>query len=281
MTLTRRAAAAGLLAAGAASPAHASPRRVVSLVPCIDAILVRVADPEQITALSRWSREPHGSTIAGMARRFPSTGGSAEEIVALDPDLVLTSRYGFLPSARALARLDLRAEAFGVPSNMEESLAEVTRVAELVGHPERGGALNARIRGAVAAAAPPPGAPRLSALGFQANGFASAPGTLMDEMMRRAGFENAAVRYGLQRTGNVPLELVIADPPDVLLAGQRRPGTPDWAERVMGHPALKRVSDRMHRAVFPQKLLYCGGPVLIETVATLARARREALAKRA
>lgn len=272
---------AGLLAASLAGPVQARPRRVVSLVPCIDAILVRVADPEQIAALSRWSREPHGSTIAEAARRLPSTGGSAEEIVALQPDLVLTSRYGFLPSTRALGRLKLRAEAFGVPSSVAESLDEVTRVAELVGHPERGRALNARIRAALAAAAPVPGERRLKALGFQANGFASAPGTLMDEMMRLAGFENAAARYGLQRTGNVPLELVIADPPDVLLAGERRPGAPDWAERVMAHPALSRVSDRMHRAAFPQRLLYCGGPVLIETAAVLAKARREALARRA
>jgi iron complex transport system substrate-binding protein len=112
---------------------------------------------------------------------------------------------------------------------------------------------------------------------FQPNGFASAAGTLVDEMMRSAGFDNAAGRYGLKRSGSVPLERLIADPPDVLLAGQLRPGTPTWADRVLTHPALRLTAGRMHRAVFPQRLIYCGGPALIETAQMLARARREAL----
>jgi iron complex transport system substrate-binding protein len=37
----------------------------------------------------------------------------------------------------------------------------------------------------------------------------------------------------------------------------------------------------MHRATFPQRLMFCGGPVLIETAAVLARARRDALGARA
>ena len=41
------------------------------------------------------------------------------------------------------------------------------------------------------------------------------------------------------------------------------------------------MSHRMRREVFPQRLLYCGGPVLIETAATLARARRNVLEARA
>jgi iron complex transport system substrate-binding protein len=33
----------------------------------------------------------------------------------------------------------------------------------------------------------------------------------------------------------------------------------------------------MRRAVFPERLLYCGGPVLIDTAAALAAARRQVL----
>jgi iron complex transport system substrate-binding protein len=151
----------------------------------------------------------------------------------------------------------------------------------VVGNPERGAALVERIRTAIAAAAPRAGDRPLSALVYQSNGFASARGTLMDEMMARAGLSNAATRYGLTRTGNVPLERLLADPPDLLLAGQPKPGAPNWADRVLSHPALHAVAGRMHRAVFPQRLMYCGGPVLIETAAALAEARRETLAAQA
>jgi iron complex transport system substrate-binding protein len=58
------------------------------------------------------------------------------------------------------------------------------------------------------------------------------------------------------------------------LAGQASPGAPTWAERVLSHPALKALAGRMRRAVFPERLLYCGGPALIRTAAVLAAARR-------
>ena len=122
--------------------------------------------------------------------------------------------------------------------------------------------------------------PKWCALVYQSGGFASAQGTLMDDMLRRAGFENAASRYGLKRTGNVPLELLVADPPDVLLAGETKPGAPTWADRVLNHPALSRVAHQMHRASFPQQLTFCGGPVLIQTAAMLVRARQGALRAR-
>lgn len=270
-------AAGGAVALGGAAPA---PGRVVSLNPCLDVILVHVADRAQIAALSHYSRDALSSSIPKIAQTLPITYESAEEIVALRPDLVISGSHSAPATRAALARLGLEAQAFPVPETVAASLAQVQRVAELVGRPQRGAALVARIRAALAAAAPPPGTPKLKALVFQSGGFASAEGTLVDEMLRRTGFINAAPLYGLKRTGNVPLELLVADPPDVLLAGQAKPGAPTWADRVLGHPALARIADRMWRADFPQRLMFCGGPVLIETAAVMAKARRDALEAR-
>ena len=96
----------------------------------------------------------------------------------------------------------------------------------------------------------------------------------------RCGFVNAALRYGVTRTADVPLERVVADPPEVLLAGQAEPGAPTWADRIVTHPALARVGPRMFRAGFPQHLTYCGGPTLIEAARTLADIRRRAIEAR-
>jgi iron complex transport system substrate-binding protein len=282
--VTRRTAAGALIAGLATGPARAAsgePRRVVSLNPCLDAILVQVADRAQIAAVSHYTHDPSSTSSGALGLTLPFTHETAEEVVALRPDLVLTARHSAPATRAALERMGVRTELFGLPNTVEESLAQVMQVARAVNRPERGAALVARIRAALADAAPPPGAPTLTAVTFQSGGFASARGTLMDEMMRRAGFENAATRYGLTRTGNIPLEKLIADPPDVLLAGQLEPGAPTWADRVLAHPALAHVAPRMHRAVFPQTLTFCGGPVLIDSARMLARARREALAAKA
>ena len=282
--LTRRAALSAGLGTGATfalgGAGRAPPQRIVSLNPCIDAILVRVADRRQIAALSHYSRDPGSSSITDIALALPVTHESAEEVVALRPDLLLTGSHTSPATRAALARMGIKAEEFPVPETVEKSLAQVARVARLAGHPDRGETLIAAIRAAIAAAAPPAGAPRLTALVYQSSGFASAQGTLVDEMLRRTGFTNAAPRYGLTRTANVPLERLIADPPDVLLAGVPKPGAPSWADRVLEHPALAQVSARMRREVFPQRLMNCGGPVLIETARALAAARDDALRAR-
>ncbi|CAN5189075.1 ABC transporter substrate-binding protein [soil metagenome] len=274
--------AAGQDAAATLSAVKAGiPKRIVSLNPCLDVILVQVADLSQIAALSHYARDSYSSTFAPLARTLPFTYETAEEIIALSPDLVMTGRHSSLATRNALDRLKIPTALFGVPETVAESLEQVREVATLVGHPERGEALIGRIEQALADAAPKPGTPTLSALVFMPGGFASGPGTLMDEMMGRMGLENAATKYGLKRSMNVPLELVIADPPDLLMSGEPYPGAPSWAVRVMTHPALSHVAGHMQRATFPERLLFCGGPVLIQTAAALSRARESALKGRA
>ncbi len=250
------------------------PRRVVSLNPCLDAVLVAVADRGQIAALSHYARDAYGSTIAAVARTLPVTYESAEEVMMLRPDLILASRLTGPATQAALGRLGVKVEAFAVPNTVAESLAQVARIAALVGHPDRGARLIGRIDAALAAAAPPPGSRPVAALVFQPQGFAAGTGTLMNEMLVRTGFLNVAARYGVGQWGNVSLERLLADPPRMLLAGQARPGAPTWAERLVTHPALRAVAGRMQRAAFPERLLYCGGPALIQTAQVLAAARR-------
>lgn len=281
MQPSRRVIMGGVLALGATTPAVAAPRRIASLNACLDAMLVHLADRSQIAALSHYAREAQGSTVAAQARTLPFTWESAEEIIALQPDLVLASQHSALATRNALKRLHVPVERFSVPKSVEESLAQVRRVAGLIGHPERGEHLEARIRAALAAATVRPGARRLSALIYQPNGFAAGPHTLVDEMMTLAGFDNAARRYGLRSWGNVPLELLLADPPEVLLVGEPAPGARSWADRVMTHPALGALKGRMKQARFPERLLYCGGPVLIQTAQAMARARVQALGETA
>jgi iron complex transport system substrate-binding protein len=254
------------------------PRRIVSLNPCLDVILVQVADLSQIAALSHYARDSYSSTFAPLARTLPFTYETAEEVIALLPDLVMTGRHSSLATRNAMNRLKIPTALFGVPETVEESLEQVRQVAQLVGHPERGEALIQRIEAALAAAAPRPGTPKLSTLVFMPGGFASGPGTLMDEMMRRMGLENAATKYGLKRSMNVPLEHILADPPDLLMSGEPYPGAPSWKVRVMTHPALSHVAGHIQRETFPERLLFCGGPVLIQTAAALSAAREAALA---
>lgn len=281
----RRAVVAGMAAlpaaaVGATFPASLRPRRIVSLNPCIDAVLVRVADRGQIAALSHYSRDRASSTIAGIADTFPITYGSAEEVIALRPDLLLDGRSPPPALRQALDRLGIASGVFGVPERLSASLAQVRGIAGLAGQRERGERLVREIELAIANARPEPGSRRPSALIFMPGGFASGPGTLMDEMMAFAGLDNAATRYGLSRSMNVALEQIVADPPDLILSGGEGGAGASRAERLLEHPVLAAIANRTRRVLFPQRLLFCGGPVLIDTARVLARARRSVLEAR-
>ena len=271
--LTRRVTAIGALAAFAPSEARASTVRVVSLNPCLDTILVQIADRSQIVALSHYARERNSSSIADIARTLPFTYESAEEIVALRPDLVLASVHSGLATRQALARLGVEVATYGVPDNVAESIAVVGDVAQRIGQSARAQALIARIEQAIAEAESGVTRRPIKALIFQPRGLVAGNGTLTNEMMQRLGFENVAARYGIAQWGNAPLELILADPPELLMSSPVGPGAPTAAERMLAHPALTRIASRMARADFPEACLYCGGPVLIETARALTTAR--------
>ena len=270
----RAAIAAVALATLGAAPAPA--RRVVSLNSCLDVMLTRVADRSQITALSHYSANHYDSSLPENDRNYRFIQGTAEEIIALKTDLVLLDTFTAPSTRTALRRLGARTETFAVAETVADSVTQVRRIAALVGHPERGEAELARIQAALDAAKPAPGERPVRALVFQRGGFASGPGTLMDELLRRTGFDNAMTGYGYRRSSEVPLERVVADPPQLLLTGEPAPGAPGWGERVMRHPALARVSAQMRVVTLPERLMYCGGPNIIPTAALLARARRQA-----
>lgn len=264
------AGAAALLAAPALAT-RAAPRRIVSLNPCLDAILIELVPPERIAALSHFAHDPIGSTIAARAARLPITHETAEEVVLLKPDLVLASRHTALATRQALARAGLAVELFDVRDTVPEALAEIDRVARLVGEPEAGARLRRRIEiGLACAAAPRDWRPR-PALIFQPNGFVAGAGTLPDTLLRRAGFTNAAAHYGVRKWGTARLEDLMMAPPAILFLGEH--GRAPWADRVLTHPALAKLAARTARVTFPERLLYCAGPAMVQAAAAFARGR--------
>lgn len=238
---------------------------IVSLNPCLDAILVEIAPPAQVLALSHYSRDPASSSIPlETAARYGVTGGTAEEVIAARPDLVLASIFLPQPTRNALERAGLRVETFGSPTSIAESAEQVRQVARLAGRGDAGEALAARI---AAPPLPPPGPP-IDALLWQPGEIVAGEQTLVAELLREAGFASDAARRGLAQADRVSLESVLADPPQVLLvagdaAGQR-------------HPVLAGQLKATRIAAFDPSLIYCGGPTIPRARARLAEIRTQA-----
>lgn len=245
-------------------PATRASPTIVSLNPCTDAILAEVADPAQLLAISHYSHDRRATSMPlATARRFAATGGTAEEVAALAPDIVVGSSF-MAPAARAaLERLGMRVETVGIASSVAESAAQVRRLARIAGHPARGEALVARIEAAAAAPAPRPAVTIEAAL-WQAGGIVPGRATLAGELMARAGFASYTARRGMAQGEYLPLERIAADPPRVLLVAGEEAG--------QRHPLLARVPG-MAVARFDPSLVYCGGPSIVRAMARLGEVR--------
>jgi iron complex transport system substrate-binding protein len=250
---------------------HPPPARIVSLNQCLDAILLQLVPTHRIAAISHYSRDPLLSPIAELAQRLPITYESAEEIVALRPDLVLASRHSAIPTRNALRRVSIRYELFDVPFSVKESLAQIRRIAALVGNPAAGEALVGRIESAIDAARLPPGTRRLTAAVYETGGLTAGSKTVTDELMQIVGLDNIAARYGIRMHAPMQLELLVAAPPDLLLIGEVPAAAGTQAARLVQHRALRKVPSL--RWEFPARFMYCSGPTIIEEAAALVRAR--------
>jgi iron complex transport system substrate-binding protein len=248
-----------------------APARIVSLNQCLDAILVELVPTERIAAISHYSRDPVRSPIATLAQRLPITYESAEEIVALRPDLVLASRHSAIPTRNALRRVGIHYELFDVAFSVKESLAQIRRIAALVDNAAAGEALVARIERAIDAARLPQGSPRLTAAVYGTGGNTAGANTVTNDLMQTVGLENLAAHYGIKTHQPMQLELLLAAPPDLLLVGEipEEAGTQD--ARIVRHRALRKLSSK--RWDFPMRFMYCSGPTIVEEVAALAQAR--------
>lgn len=258
------------------------PRRIVSMNPCVDSILHLVADDRQIAGVSHYSQDPRATSVPiSWARQFPAVGNDAEDVVAMRPDLVIAGPHVAPQTVAALKRLGVPLVQLGVPASVAESEKQIDRVAQMVGQPERGRALNARINGSLAMVrrigqasdtrTPP------SALIWQDGGLVPGPGTLADELLRQAGFRSASTALGLSTWDVLSLEDLLWAPPDIVmtgLPGMRTDGV-SGGGRLSTHPAMRKAAHKIMIADFPSRLVHCGGPMIVDTIDRLSQIRRE------
>ncbi len=244
---------------------------IVSLNPCTDAVLAEVADPEQLLAISAYSRDPASSSMdLAQARAFPSTNGTVEEVLALRPDIIVSGTYTAPATRAAFAGLGMRLEELPIARTVATSEAQVRRLAALVRHPDRGEAMVVQIEAALVAAKPSPDTAPLTAVVWESGGIVAGDDTLIADLLRRTGFSNMAAARGLGQAQVLPLERMLADPPQMILAAGNSRASEN---RMLRHPALAALTST-RRARLDPALLWCGGPTIVKAAGRLAEIRR-------
>lgn len=273
-------ALACLLAAGATGQAGAAqPRRIVSINICGDLLALTLAPRAHVASVTFLAADPVWSPIAAVAEGIPRNYGNAEEVLRLNPDLVLAGRYTARETVNLLKRLGYTVLELDIAESLDDARAQIRAAAAAMGVRPAGEAMIADLDEKVAAARAGAHRERPLAVVYGPNGYTLGPRSLSGALIAVAGFENLAARVGILHVGPLPMEQLLLARPDLLVVETESGHAPALATRMLAHPALARLRDRITVAEIPRPLWSCPGPWLADALDHLATARASVRAR--
>jgi iron complex transport system substrate-binding protein len=254
----------------------ARPQRVVSQAVGTDELLLALADPGQIAALSHIGRDTRFSTTAAEARRFPALKDSdAESVLRFRPDLVLAASFTRPETLALLRRAGVRLVVLDRFDSLEDVFASLRILGRELGQEARAEALIAQCRGRVQALAERlKGARPVRVLTAGAYPFTAGAGTTFQDLCDHAGAVNVAAEAGLKGHAPTPSEKLLTWNVEVLVISGDRPDASDTRARLaeIPHYRVLPAFKTGRFAVIPGALMSSVSHHRIDAYELLARA---------
>jgi iron complex transport system substrate-binding protein len=194
----------------------AVPKRVVSLSISSDEILIDIARPERIAGITIYVDDPSSSAAAARAPKgTPRVNGEPEALLALGPDLVLSSAYTKPETLSILEGAGIPVIGTGTHATFTDVVRAITTIGDAIGEPDRARALAEETQARIDAVAARAEGRRKSRVLIWEGSYTYGHGTLEDDMIRVAGGVNAAGR--LNGATSLTEEAAVALDPDVII----------------------------------------------------------------
>ncbi len=251
----------------------------MSLKLCTDELLMDLAQPQQIASISYLSREKAALALWPEAARLPVNHNTAEEVLAVHPDLVLTDEFTSPAMREILARSGARVVEVPAAENFAQIHAVMRQVGDAVGARPRAEGLLAHMDDTLhrlAAAAP---VKPIRVAGWGGGGFVPGRQTLFNTILAVAGGTNIAAPSSnkISEGGYYDVESLIAARPDILAYGDDYIDTPSLRLDQNAHPLLLKLYAG-RRITYPAALYGCGLPQSADAAAALRATMLRAMA---
>ena len=208
------------MADGAEVSIPRKPERIVSLTLSSDEILCGLVEEKRIAGLSKYSREEATSNVAAIAQRINVfVDRNAEQVVALQPDLLVGARY---------AKIDLKALLSQTPipilvttefRNFDQIESNIRLIGQAVGEEAKAAEIVTGMKQKIAGAQArlQTGKKGLRVLYLAPGNFTAGTNTSIHELLSVAGLRNAAAESGVNGNVKIAGEQIMQINPDVIL----------------------------------------------------------------
>ena len=239
----------------AATPRPAAvPQRIASVNLSADEILVELVPVERLVSVTSFADDASLSSIVG---RVPPavkrvTRAKLETLVELRPDLVVVSEFSDADFMHMLQESGLAFHRVAGMSSFDGIRRGILGLADAVGAPEKGRALAERFDASLAEIDRLlKGKPAPRVLPWS-DPYSYGSGTLLGDMVVRAGGRNVAQELGVEGVRPIGVERALAADPDVFLVAAGG----DKAT-LAAHPVLSKL-----HAVREGKIVEMPGPLI-------------------
>lgn len=264
------------------------PSRIVSLTYGTDEILTEVVDTKRIQAYSRWAGDNEISFITKeQAQKVGcKVHDSLENILKLEPDLVVASIATSNELVQSLEHMGIKVYIARSPHNYQEMCAKIVNLAEAVGEKAKGEALvskmNERMQALEQRLSKLPDSKRKVAVAFNFTSAMGRRGDLLDNMMTMAHVINgaAAVTPPISEHGSVVIskEMVVGINPDVFLLPtwnfNNKQDIKGYAHALKNDPAYRNVKAVKNDQIkfVSDKYRYVASQHVVEAIEAIAKA---------
>ena len=200
----------------------APPKRIVTLSMSTDETMLGLVEPERMAAVNTLLDDPVSSNITELAKAIPQRIGdpTVEEIMALQPDLVIVPDWGDLTMVPSLREAGLRVVVCKGARNLAEIRETITLLAAAAGVPERGARLqemmDAKLAEIQEKVAKIPQNERKRVVLISLMGGYGGLGSSFDEACRYAGVINGRAELGIRDFQVMTKEQLVQIDPDIL-----------------------------------------------------------------
>jgi iron complex transport system substrate-binding protein len=244
---------------------------------CTDELLMRIVDPSRIAGITYLSQQALNAPLGlnAIAEKLPANHGLAEEVIKLQPDLILAGTFTTTTAAALLAHLGYNVVNFDPENTLEDMRANIRKLGALVGEPTRAQQVIADFDARLAdlqAQIPPGEKPIFADIGV--NNYVSGGATLYAEIVNAGGYRTLGQAVGYAGYRNIPLEQVLTVRPALLSTATPWTNPPSMSTMALAHPALRTLLAHTPTISIPERYTTCGAPSVLGAVEMLVEARK-------